>query len=121
MKKFFYPLLLENEMANRVFSPYTSEALTLFGKMIQVSRKEKGFTLKELAERAGVSRSMVQRIEKCEPGTEIGVVFEVAHLLGISLFNSPVTHRNLISQLEEKLALLPGSVRKSTKEVSDDF
>lgn len=108
-------------MANRTFSPYTSEALLIFGKMIQASRKEKGFTLKELAERAGVSRSMVQRIEKCEPGTEIGVVFEVAHLLGITLFNSPMGHRTLIGQLNEKLALLPGSVRKATKEVSDDF
>ena len=106
-------------MANRTYSPHTVKALEILGKLIQLKRKERGLTLQQLAERAGVSRSLIQRLEKCDPGCEIGVAFEVAHLLGIELFESPVDQSTLIGILTDKIALLPASVRDSKKEVSN--
>ena len=108
-------------MRKRVISPYTVKALEVLGKMIQLKRKERALTLKQLANRAGVSRSLIQRLEKCEPGCEIGVAFEVAHLLGIELFESHLGLYNLASSLTDKISLLPGSVRESIKKVSNDF
>lgn len=108
-------------MRKRVISPYTVKALEVLGKMIQLKRKERALTLKQLANRAGVSRSLIQRLEKCEPGCEIGVAFEVAHLLGIELFESPLGLNTLASTLTDKTSLLPGSVRESIKKVSNDF
>lgn len=108
-------------MAKRTYSPYTLQALEIFGKLIKLKRIERGLTLQKLADRAGVSRSFIQRIEKCDPGCEIGVVFEVAHLLGIELFESPMGHTTLASTLSDKLALLPSSVRESKTEVSNAF
>lgn len=108
-------------MAKRTYSSYTLKALEILGKMIQLKRKERGLTLQDLADRTGVSRGLIQRLEKCEPGCEIGVAFEVAHLLGIELFESPVDHSTLISSLTDKIALLPASVRDSKKEVSNAF
>lgn len=108
-------------MRKRVISPYTVKALEVLGKMIQLKRKERALTLKQLANRAGVSRSLIQRLEKCEPGCEIGVAFEVAHLLGIELFESPLGLNTLASTLTDKISLLPGSVRESIKKVSNDF
>ncbi|MVV52271.1 helix-turn-helix domain-containing protein [Pseudomonas sp. PB120] len=108
-------------MAKRTYSPYTLKALEVLGKMIQLKRKETGLTLQELADRAGVSRGLIQRLEKCEPVCEIGVAFEVAHLLGIELFESPMGQNTLISSLTDKIALLPASVRDSKKEVSNAF
>ncbi len=105
----------------RVISPYTHKALEILGKLIQLKRKEKGLTLQNLADRAGVSRSLIQRLEKCEPGCEVGVAFEVAHLLGIELFESTVGQNTLANMLTDKIALLPASVRESTVEVSNAF
>jgi transcriptional regulator with XRE-family HTH domain len=108
-------------MSKRNYSPHTHKALELMGKMIKLKRKEKGYTLQSLAERAGVSRSLIQRLEKCDPGCEIGVAFEVANLLGIELFESPVGHTFLSESLTDKIALLPASVREKKAEVSSDF
>ena len=64
--------------------------------------------LSELAERSGVSKGSLYKIEQGNPNCEIGIVFEVASLLGISLFNqeSEQIQQELL-RLREKLVLLP--------------
>lgn len=114
-------MAIKKRRTERAISPHTHQALEILGKLIQLNRKEQGLTLQRLAEKAGVSRSLIQRLEKCDPGCEIGVAFEVAHLLGIQLFESNIGHNTLLSTLNDKLALLPASVRESTAEVSNDF
>lgn len=109
-------------MANRTYSPVTLSALQIFSQLIQVKRKERGLTQQGLAERAGVSRSLVQRVESADARCEIGVVFEMAQLLGIPLFQAPAdNHSKLIANLQEKLALLPARVVVPKQEVSNDF
>lgn len=106
----------------RSYSRVTKQALSILGKLIKVSRVERGLTAADLAERAGVTRKTLRRIEYGEPGPEIGTVFEVASLVGVRLF--PHDERTLQMHnalLEEKLTLLPKSVRPSGKEVDDDF
>lgn len=79
-------------------------------------------SMEALSERACISRGLLQRIEKGDPGCSIGAYFEVAALLNIPLFEEEqkdVRHRLLIT--EEKLALLPKSVRKSQEGFDDDF
>lgn len=107
---------------NRAYSLYTHEALQLIAALIRVARKERKLTVHEAAERAGISRGLLQRIEKGNAKCEIGVVFEVAKIVGVKLFNS--NEKDLAMHLrdtEEKLFLLPKSVHKSIKEVDDDF
>lgn len=108
--------------ANRTYSTYTREAVELLAVMIRAARLERKLPAKELAERAGISRGLLQRIEKGDPSCSLGTVFEVAYLLGISLFNSD--ERALASSLavrQEKLSLLPKMARKTQREVDDDF
>ena len=108
----------------RTYSRYTTEAVTLLSRLIRTARIERNLTAKEVAERAGISRSMLQRIEKGDPKCEIGVVFEVATILGINLFNaeySSFTIGKNIRQIEEKLTLLPQRVRKKRTVIDDDF
>lgn len=79
-------------------------------------------TAAELAERAGISRKTLRRIECGEPGTEIGTVFEVAALVGVRLFD--MSERALVrerARLDEKLTLLPKAVHPSARAVDDDF
>jgi DNA-binding XRE family transcriptional regulator len=106
----------------RSYSRVTQEALSLLGKMIRVSRIERGLTTQELADRAGISRTTLFSIEKGGPSPEIGTVFEVATLVGIRLFDYEEPIRQLQSaRLDEKLVLLPKSVRAPTRRVDDDF
>jgi len=106
----------------RSYSRITRHALSLLGKLIRVRRTEREMTAQDLANRAGISRTTLYNIEKGEPGPEIGIVFEVATIVGVSLFEHDERTLQMHSaHLDEKLTLLPKSVRPSTKEVDDDF
>ncbi len=108
----------------RTYSQYTKEALTLLSGLIRAARIERKLSAQEVAERAGISRSMLQRIEKADPKCEIGAVFEVASIVGVPLFNAELSSPKLannIKRTEEKLALLPQRARKPQKAVDDDF
>ena len=56
----------------RTYSRYSLEAVTLLGKLIRAARKERKMTVPEVAERAGISRGLMQRIEKDDPKCELG-------------------------------------------------
>lgn len=94
----------------------------MLGKLIRVGRHERGLTAQELADRAGISRTTLSNIEKGAPGPEIGVVLELASLVGVRLFDYDDGSLKMHSaRLDDKLALLPKSVRHSLKEVDDNF
>lgn len=98
------------------------QALSILGKLIKVGRLERGLTAAELAERAGITRKTLRRIEYGEPGPEIGIMFEVASLVGLRLFQyDERTLQMHNARLDDKLTLLPKSVRRSGMEVDDDF
>ncbi len=106
----------------RTYSRYSRDAVALLGALIREARNERKLTAQELADRAGISRGLLQRIEKGNLKCEIGVVFEVATIIGIKLFD---TDENALTKhlgrTKEKLALLPKSVRKKSIPVHDDF
>ena len=106
----------------RTYSRYTREAATLLAKQIRLRRKQRRWTELELAERAGISRATLQKIEKGELSVAIGLVFEVAVLVGVHLFepegHSLTAH---IAMTDDKLVLLPSAVRKRGRPVGDDF
>lgn len=111
-------------MAGRVrsYSRLTKEALLLLGKQIKLARVSRRMSEIELASRAGIARSTLQKIEQGNPGVEIGLVFEAAILAGLPLFEPEAsTLAPKIERLDDKLVLLPKSVRVRRKEVKDDF
>ena len=76
----------------------------------------------DLAARIGIARSTLQRMEKSDPSVEIGLVLEAATLTGVDLFAPDATTlAPLIDRIDDKLALMPGSIRKTRREVDDDF
>lgn len=106
----------------RTYSRYAQEASALLGGLIRSARKERKLTAQELADRAGISRGLLQRIEKGDLKCEIGAVFEVATIVGVSLFDadeSALTKH--LRQTEDKLALLPQRIKPKKKAVHDDF
>ena len=107
---------------SRPFSRYSHDALALLALLVREARLEKAMTTTDLAARAGISRALLQRIERGDPGCSIGAVFEVAALCGVPLFDQEP--RQLTAHLvlhREKMALLPKAVRTHTRKVKDDF
>lgn len=104
------------------YSRYSADAVQLISSLIKIARKERKLTTQDIADRAGISRGLVQRIEKGDMKCSIGAVFEVAAILGIKLFDADETSLlKHIRQNEDKLTLLPKSIRKKTRVVNDDF
>lgn len=106
----------------RTYSRYSRDATALLGGLIREARKVRGLTAQEVADRASISRGLLQRIEKGDLKCEIGAAFEVATIVGLKLFDADQTTLSKhLSLTKEKLALLPKSVRKKSKPVRDDF
>ena len=106
----------------RTYSRYGREAVTVLGQMIRIARIERKLSVAALAERAGVSRDLIQRIEHGDPRCGVGVVFEAAAIVGVPLFEADrgaLTGR--LAEQEEKLRLLPKSIHKTKTVVKDDF
>jgi transcriptional regulator with XRE-family HTH domain len=107
---------------DRVYSAYAFEACQLLGGLIQLGRKNKKWSTQNLADRAGITRLTLHKIERGEMSCSIGLFFEVAALVGVSLFD--MDDQGLSRQLDRltyKLALLPKSIRQSKKVVDDEF
>ena len=108
--------------ARRSYSRYARDAAELLGLTIRSARIERGITVADVAERAGISRGLVHRIETGEMGSSIGAAFEVAALVGLRLFEAePATLTRYLSMERDKLALLPQAARTGRATVKDDF
>lgn len=93
----------------------------MLGNLIRIGRIERRMTAKELAERAGISRTTLSRIEHGNPGAEIGTAFEAALIVGVRLFEYDERVLEIHARyLSNQITLLPRSVRKA-KGFKNDF
>ncbi len=106
----------------RTYSRYALEGLALFGKTIRLGRMQRRLTAEDLAERIGVSRSTLQRMEKGDPKVEIGLMFEAAAIVGVKLFDADDKGIATLSErADDRIALLPKHVYKTGKQLVDEF
>ncbi|NVO14445.1 MAG: helix-turn-helix transcriptional regulator [Rhodoplanes sp.] len=108
--------------ASRPYSRYSRDAAALLGQLIRRGRIERKLTAEDVAQRTGISRGLLRRIERGDPGCSIGSVFEAAAVTGVKLFDADRSAiAATMSANAATLTLLPKSVRVSTKAVKDDF
>ncbi len=106
----------------RPYSRVAHQAVALLGRHIQLARKEQKIAAQELAIRIGVSRGLIQRIEKGDPGCQIGAVFEAAAIVGVPLFAADsAALRAQIAAADTRLALLPKHTHRTQRTVDDNF
>jgi transcriptional regulator with XRE-family HTH domain len=111
-----------SKLAARPYSRYSRDAAILLGQLIRLARIRQKLTIEQLAERAGLSRGLVHRIEKGDLGCAIGSVFEAAAIVGVHLFDAdPTALTSAMAANSATLTLMPQSVRLSAKAVKDDF
>lgn len=107
-------------VSTKVFSPVTLEAARLLGSRVALARRERRWTLAELAERVGVSVVTIRKVERGDPTVALGTALEAATLVGVTLFHEDPVRRYLEAEaVQARLAMLPASVRRAA--VDDDF
>jgi transcriptional regulator with XRE-family HTH domain len=109
-------------MANhtRSLSPQAATAAQLLGARIQLARRQRRWTLQELADRAGVTAVKMRKVERGDPSVRLGIAFEAAALTGVPLFDpDPLRIRLEAERIGDRLALLPRLVRR--RAMDDDF
>jgi transcriptional regulator with XRE-family HTH domain len=105
----------------RTYSPLTVEAARLLGARVRLARRERRWTLQELADRVGVTHPTMRKVERGDLTVRLGVAFEAAVVVGVSLFDEDRVRLRLeAGRVEDRLALLPQLVRKPAN-VDDDF
>lgn len=103
------------------YSPRTIEAAELLGTQVRIGRLERRWTVKELAERVGVSVVTLRKIERGDPSVGLGVAFEAATLTGVPLFYEERARLSAeLGHARDRLAVLPSRARKPG-EVDDAF
>ena len=106
----------------RTYSKYARQVAILLGQQIKLRRKQRQWSEKNLADRAGISRVTLRKIEHGEMNCAIGLVFEVASLVGIHLFTQDnYALARQVEQTNTQLTLLPQRIRTKVEEVDDDF
>ncbi len=107
----------------RPYTTSTLQAAKLLGQLIKLSRKKRRLSETELAERASIARSTLQKIEKGDPSINIGLTFEAASVVGVRLFDttSPETLKEHNLNVGEKLTLLSHKPGRSSRDLNDDF
>ncbi|MCY4423877.1 MAG: helix-turn-helix transcriptional regulator [Acidimicrobiaceae bacterium] len=85
-----------------------------------LARRERRWTLAELAERVGVSVVTMRKVERGDPSVALGTAFEAAALVGVPLFHQDSARRSVEGEVvNSRLAVLPATVRP--RRVDDDF
>lgn len=107
----------------RAFSRTAIEAAGLLGAQIAAARLERRWTTGELAERAGISRPTLARVERGDPTVGLGVALDVAALAGVPLFfTDPSRLGDELSRQRQVVRLLPQAPRGGrSDDVDDDF
>jgi transcriptional regulator with XRE-family HTH domain len=86
------------------------------GKRIQELRRQQNLTLEALADRSGVSRAMLSKIERGEKNPTVAVALRIAKALAVSLFE-------LLGEVEERrsLVIIPASKRMIVRDSDTGF
>lgn len=106
----------------RAYSRTVRQAAELLGSQIRQARVERRWTMRQLAERAGISTSTLLKVERGDPTVSVGVAFDVATLVGVPLFyDDPARLGAEAARGRDRVALLPQRVRERAEELDNEF
>ena len=102
------------------------ESIKEMGELIACARKEKRWTQEDLAQRIGINRMTVVRIEKGSPEVATGWYLTAAWVLGLSILTWQTVGRGkndtVVGDLLTKLKnTLPDRVRERRPTIDNDF
>lgn len=106
----------------RAYSRAVREAAELLGAQVREGRVGRRWTVRDLAERAGISTSTLLKVEQGDPTVSLGVAFDVATLVGVPLFDEDRSSlAEELTRRRDRLALLPRRVRERERDLGNEF
>jgi len=92
--------------------PVARDAAKILGQQVALARRDRQWTMSELAARSGVSVHTVRSIEAGRPTVSLGNAFNVAVIAGVHLFTDSASELTLARTLgDQQLRLLPERVK----------
>jgi transcriptional regulator with XRE-family HTH domain len=70
-------------MSNFVIPLQVTEQIVQLGQRIRIARIRRGWSVADLASKAGVNRNTLSALERGKPGTAVGVCYTVLWALGL--------------------------------------
>lgn len=110
------------EIQPPVASRAAMDVINNLSALIKLARKERKITQIELAERVGVSRATLQKVESGNPSIAIQTYFEAAIIVGVPLMGSNKEDIQNLSMLLSYISpLVPETIRGKQIDLDDDF
>jgi transcriptional regulator with XRE-family HTH domain len=106
----------------RVYPQAVKHAAELLGAQVRQGRITRGWTVRGLAERAGISPGTLLKVERGDPSVALGTAFDVAVLVGVPLFYEDRDRLGSeAARQRERAVLLARRVRPSEEAPDYDF
>ena len=100
----------------RTYSPYAVEAAQLLGARVSLARRERRWSMHELADRAGITKFTLSKVERGDLTVGLGVAFEVAALVGVPLFDEDRSRLAIdVDHARDRIALLRSECARARK------
>jgi transcriptional regulator with XRE-family HTH domain len=106
----------------RTYSATVRHAAELLGAQVRQARIQRDWTVRELADRAGISVPTLLKVEHGDPSVALGTAFDLAVLTGVPLFfDDRARLASEASRAQERAVLLGQRVRPSIEQPDYDF
>jgi transcriptional regulator with XRE-family HTH domain len=105
----------------RAYPPTVHDAAQLLGAEVREARLARRWTVRALAERAGVSADTLHKVETGDPTVALGTAFDVATLLGVPLFYERSRLADEAARIRNRPVLLPRAVRARRGDLDNEF
>jgi len=108
---------------NDKLMPGADEPMKRLCQNLRDARLARGDTQSMLAERAGIGRATIERMERGEAGVSIGNLFAAAHALGLSglIADSVASEKNVLVASHSKLQRARVSMKKRQRDWGADL
>ncbi len=103
------------------YLPTVYDAAALLGAEIRQARLARRWTVRELAERAGISPATLQKVERGNPSVALGTAFDAASLVGVRLFYPDAARLADEAARVRRPTVLPRAVRQPRRELDNEF
>lgn len=106
----------------RTYSETVQDTAKLLGAQVRQGRIARGWTTRQLAERAGISKATLLKAEHGDPTVTFGTVLDLAVLVGVPLyFEDRARLAREARDAQERAVLLARRVRPTEREPDYDF
>jgi transcriptional regulator with XRE-family HTH domain len=94
-----------------VVFPAGRKQFTVFGERLRLARRRRRLSTVLMAERAGISRDTLNRVEKGDPAVSLGTYLRVMRVLGLDADLDLLARDDVLGRKLQDLALEPRSRR----------